>query len=160
VTPVRQPQGQPTGGQFAAQSHPEPEMDLETVDTYDQRDRSHHTTLHVEMVDDDGTSVKEVELPTRREVCGRCNGDGHHTNPSIDGNGITSDEWAEWDDDEKDGYLSGRYDVPCEECHGRNVVDVVDYDALTPEYRALWEQQVAYDHEYQREVAAERRMGA
>ena len=116
--------------------------------------------LYIEREDEDGTYVDEVQLPTKREVCWRCNGEGTHTNPSIDGNGITSAEWAEWDDNDREGYLSGAYDVRCEECHGRNVIDVVDYDQLSDEYKALWDQQVQDERNYRAEMAAERRMGA
>jgi len=68
----------------------------------------------------------EHELPTRLEVCPRCEGTGTHTNPNIDGNGITSDEMAELGDDFLDDYLNGVYDVACERCGGRNVIPVVD----------------------------------
>lgn len=59
------------------------------------------------------------------EVCTTCRGKGTHTNKNIDGNGITSSEWAEWDEDERQTYMSGGYDVRCEECEGNKVVAFV-----------------------------------
>ena len=44
----------------------------------------------------DGVDGAELELalPAKFEVCHRCQGTGTHTNPSIDGNGITASEIA------------------------------------------------------------------
>lgn len=74
---------------------------------------------------EDGEEV-EGRLPARYEVCPRCDGEGSHTNPNIDGNGITASEWAEWDEEDRDNYMSGVYDVSCEKCGGLRVVPVVD----------------------------------
>lgn len=73
----------------------------------------------------------EVMLPAKRIVCPRCDGTGTHVNPNIDGHGISPDEFNQ-DPDFKEAYFRGDYDVTCEECHGRNVVEVVDWEALTP----------------------------
>lgn len=93
-------------------------------------------TITVEEVDlgglpghDPEEELQDVELPGEFEVCGRCRGRGRHCNPNIDGNGITSSEWAEWDEEEQETYLSGGYDVACEECHGARVILVVDREA-------------------------------
>lgn len=111
----------------------------------------------VELYDDDGQIIK---LPMHRIVCPSCDGEGKYVNPAIDGNGITGSEMAELGDDFREDYFSGFYDIQCEECHGRNVVDVVDEDALTPD------QQRRY-YEYLEDMAntyhvqeQERRMGA
>jgi hypothetical protein len=72
----------------------------------------------------------EVELPGKRIVCPRCEGKGTHVNPSIDGHGISAEEFAE-DPDFEESYFSGLYDVRCEECDGRNVIEVVDESKLT-----------------------------
>lgn len=97
-------------------------------------------SIVVYMEDDARQEWAEVTLPTVKVVCPRCHGEGTHTNPSI--GAITSDEWAnDWDDDERAGYLSGRYDVTCEECHGSNVVDVVDAERCSPELLAAYEAQ-------------------
>jgi hypothetical protein len=66
------------------------------------------------------------QLPAKMAVCSRCNGEGTHTNPSIDGNGITASEMEELGDDFREDYMSGVYDVTCTTCKGRNVVAVPD----------------------------------
>ncbi len=83
------------------------------------------------------------ELPAKYEVCWRCEGEGKHVNPAIDGNGLTASDIQEleYDDPEfLDNYMGGMYDVACHECKGQRVVLVVDEDQCTPEeleeYRA------------------------
>ena len=85
------------------------------------------------VVQDDEDEDGEFEVPAKYEVCGLCGGKGTHVNPSIDSDGITSDEWAEWDEDAREGYLSGRYDVPCARCGGNRVVPTINEDACSPE---------------------------
>ena len=50
-------------------------------------------------------------------ICDRCQGHGKHDHPAFS-NGFTSDEWERMDYEERDDYLSGVYDVQCEECSG------------------------------------------
>lgn len=69
---------------------------------------------------------EEIEASAQFVVCGVCDGKGSHVNPSIDAHGITGEEWAEWGDDEKESYLAGGYDVPCNRCGGRRVVPTID----------------------------------
>lgn len=85
---------------------------------------------------DDSDWEEEVEVPTRWEICSRCRGNGTHVNPNIDGNGITGEEWEnEWDDDSREMYLTGGYDVRCEEGCSDGKVQVIDYEHLTPEQK-------------------------
>lgn len=114
---------------------------------------------------DDGEEVV-VEFPAKYEVCGRCQGEGKHVNPSIDGHGITMDEWygPDWDDESRDTYMSGGYDVTCHECKGERVVLFVDEDVVDkdPKYKDDWERyQKHQDDEdrYRAECEFERRMG-
>ena len=99
----------------------------------------------------------EVEIPTRFEVCDRCEGKGVHDHPAF-ANGITADEWngPEWDDEGREDYLRGAYDVPCEECDGLRVVPVPDESRMTDEHRAL----VADHDAYRAELAQEARLRA
>ena len=109
----------------------------------------------------------DVELPTRWEICERCDGDGTHVNEAIDGNGITAQEWAEnWDDDDREAYLRGEYDVRCTECGGSGKVRVVDLEQIAassdPDLkRALveYEEDEQDRASYEAERRAERRMG-
>ena len=71
--------------------------------------------------------IVEKKLPARFEVCPRCRGEGLHVNPNVDGHGITAEEWEnEWDDDRREAYMSGRYDITCQECEGKRVISVLD----------------------------------
>jgi len=105
---------------------------------------------------------EELEVPTVMEVCGRCQGKGTHVNPAIDGQGITMEEWngPDWDDDSREGYLTGRYDVTCYECHGNNVVPVPDWTHMSDELRALVDKWQCCEAHYRAEQEMERRMGA
>lgn len=109
--------------------------------------------------DADGNETVLV-LPARYEVCGRCHGKGTHVNPSIDGNGITSDEMDELGPEFLEDYLGGVYDVPCEECEGERVVLVPDEDRCSPAQLKAYRDHLREEYEYRAEVAAERRMGA
>lgn len=103
-----------------------------------------------------------VEYNSRFEICSTCQGRGTHTNPSIDCGGITASEWAEWDEEEKHYYMSGRYDISCSQCNGEKVVQQFEYDTKNPLYNWCCErlnEHYEYQYEYAREVAAERRWG-
>jgi hypothetical protein len=75
-----------------------------------------------------------IEVRAVWQICGRCEGDGHHSNPAIDGNGITQSEWAEMDEEFREGYLSGQYDIRCEVCGGSGKLLCVDDDAFAKEF--------------------------
>jgi hypothetical protein len=77
----------------------------------------------------DGTEV-EYSLPGKFEVCHRCEGSGTHVNPSIDGNGISPEEFAE-DPDFEESYFRGDYDVQCSMCKGARVVAEPDVTRWT-----------------------------
>ena len=108
---------------------------------------------------EDGDGVEhEVELPGSFEVCGSCRGEGTHVNPSIDGNGITSEEWEhDWDDESREMYMSGGYDVTCYECNGARVVWDVDLDRLKQTNPEAYEAYVE-DGRWRAEQAAYERM--
>lgn len=103
------------------------------------------------IIDNDGN---EVELPTRNEVCSQCEGEGRSSAylGVIDPN--------EWEPDELDEYMQGRYDRTCETCKGERVVAVVDEDRLTPDQLVLWHEWERSEAEYRAICEAERRMGA
>jgi len=107
--------------------------------------------------DDDGE--RDIEFPAVVEVCSRCGGKGRHSNPSIDGNGITGEEMDELGDDFREDYFSGVYDVQCEQCNGRNVTLEIDETRANKADLAIYWSNVDADRAYAAEVAAERRMG-
>lgn len=82
----------------------------------------------------DGDDEEEVEIPIVFEVCDVCDGLGKYVNPSIDSHGISSEEWEnDWDEEEKDNYLSGGYDVECSRCKGKRVVPSPDETRMEKE---------------------------
>jgi RecJ-like exonuclease len=113
-------------------------------------------TIEIDDPNDEDSTI-EVEVPSRWEICHRCDGEGKHVNPNIDGNGITSSEWAEWDDESRETYMSGGYDVTCEECGGSGKVRAADVDKMTPEVREAWESHERAVAECDAETRAERR---
>lgn len=101
-----------------------------------------------------------VNLPGKYQVCSRCDGEGSIVNPSVDGNGISAEQFAE-DPDFKEAYFAGAYDIRCPECNGQRVVVVPDVQACTYAQKRLlvserhW--QMA-ESKYLAEVRAEQRM--
>ena len=105
--------------------------------------------------EDDEDIFAWVAFPGKFEVCGNCHGKGSHVNRAIDGNGLTQEDFAE-DPDFMEAYMSGVYDVACDECGGNRVILV----PTTEEGRKAVDYVMQGYHETQAEYAAERRMGA
>jgi hypothetical protein len=115
-------------------------------------------TMTIVVYEDDEA---EFTAPARYEVCSTCDGKGSHVNPAIDSHGIGAEEWAEeWDDESREMYFNGGYDVPCNECHGRRVAPEPDWDRMTPEERAKVERAIEDHYAIEAEYAMERRFGA
>lgn len=102
---------------------------------------------------------EEIQIPAKYEVCDRCHGEGHHTNPAIDGNGITQSEMEELGDDFREDYLSGVYDIPCDECYGKRVILEEDRENVDPEILRQYDAYISEKIAYEAEKAAERRWG-
>jgi hypothetical protein len=101
----------------------------------------------------------DAKVPARFEVCGRCHGEGRHSNPSIDGHGMSHEELHE-DPDFAERYFSGVYDVICEECSGKRVVLVPDESKISEKVKEAHEHWLREDAKLQAEMAFERRWGA
>lgn len=102
-------------------------------------------------------------LPCRMAVCADCGGRGSYANPGIDAHGISSEEWSDWDDEDREHYLSGGY-VTCEGCRGQRVVPVpVEADGCSSAaHKSAWAAYTEWADEeadYRAERAAEIRMG-
>jgi len=99
--------------------------------------------------------VLTKDLPMRNEVCGRCDGEGTHLRPGMEGRAYS---WEEFQDDPEfeEGYFGGRYDVVCDDCHGRNVMPVVDEEALTHSQARFWSQVCRVSYEQAEREAADR----
>lgn len=110
---------------------------------------------------------RTLKLPAKFEVCGRCEGHGKHLHPDIGEVAFSAEEFAEeFDPEEQVEYFrrGGRYDVICHDCGGKRVVAVLDRDQMTkPAHLKLLKRiddKNAADASFERECAAERRMGA
>jgi RecJ-like exonuclease len=113
-------------------------------------------TITFTLVTDDGDEA-EHSIPARYEVCSRCAGTGTHVNPSIDGNGISPEEFRA-DPDFEESYFRGDYDVTCEKCDGERVVPVADLERATSEQRAAYREHQRVLAEMRRDDASERRL--
>lgn len=109
--------------------------------------------IEVSIYTEDGGEL-ELRLPSKRIVCPNCDGSG--SQDCFGRNGVPN-RWFNEDPDFAEDYASGMYSAPCEECRGRNVVDVIDYDALDADTRKAVEWHEEQQARYQAEVAAEAR---
>lgn len=123
-------------------------------------ERRMRATVTISVETDDGDVEEEREVPFVYVVCPTCSGKGTHVNPSIDAGGITSDEWGEWDDEDRASYLEGRYDVPCYECGGTRVVPELDREHADPFVVECLDQAEHSAAESRAIERAERAMGA
>lgn len=105
-----------------------------------------------------------LAVPSRKQVCGDCEGHGTVLNPSMRYHAYTAEDLQDWDDQDREEYFKrgGIYDVTCPTCNGRNVVDAIDRGAIrkgTLQHHAL----KAFDlmerdrMEFERACAAEAR---
>jgi predicted methyltransferase len=105
----------------------------------------------------------EIFIPSKYEVCGRCEGRGTHVNEAIDGNGITGSEMAELchdDPDFSEDYFSGKYDVTCTACNGKRVTLEPDFDRMPASMQKDVQDALDAEHVAWAERQAEIRMGA
>lgn len=97
----------------------------------DQRNMLQH--LLEAMVDGE---VPTCSVTIRWEICPTCEGEGGHSRHL----GVIDPEaWSEWDDDDREGYLSGRYDRSCDRCGGDGKVREIDREVLPEAVRAWLE---------------------
>lgn len=100
----------------------------------------------------------ELALPSKFEVCSRCEGRGVHDHDAFS-NGISAEDF-ESDPDFRDDYLAGVYNVPCSVCGGLRVVPTVDEARCDPKELEFYRRHVRAEAEYRSQVEAERRAGA
>lgn len=103
-----------------------------------------------------------LEVRMKYVVCSVCNGKGTHVNPSIDAGGISFGgdfDGDPWEEDEIEGYMSGRYDVTCYTCGGKRVEPVLDTDNNSKEVIKAIDDHLNGLAEDWAEREAERRMG-
>lgn len=109
-----------------------------------------------------------ITFPIKKAVCFDCNGEGKTLCPGMRGHAYSMEEFQDsFNEEEQAEYfkVGGRYDVTCETCHGRNVVDEIDEsacerDSKLSEALSAYYAKEAEEADYQRLCQAERRMGA
>lgn len=112
------------------------------------------TTIIRETENDQGEEIALI-FPANFEVCGRCRGVGSHVNPSVDGNGLSREDF-EQDPGFMEDYFAGVYDVECYTCKGARVVPVIDRGACTPAQLAQLDKLERVAAELARDYASER----
>lgn len=124
-----------------------------------QRNGSTLTLIH----EDDEGFENEVIIPSKFEVCPRCEGHGTHLHSAIGEHAYSPEEFNEsfFEDDEREAYFTrgGRYDVQCEECHGARVLLMPDEDRMSQETKDILEKHYRDEAEYAAECRMERLMG-
>jgi hypothetical protein len=115
--------------------------------------------MKIELVDEETGDMVEQEIPAVWAICDRCRGNGKHDHPAFS-NGITADEWngPDWDEESRDAYLSGRYDVQCGDCCGTGKVLEADWDNMDPDLAKRYEEDLREEARGAREDAYWRRM--
>jgi hypothetical protein len=88
-------------------------------------------------LDEDEDGPVGIRIPAKFEVCSRCQGRGSHDPEAFSG-GFSQEDFDE-DPDFKESYLSGEYDVRCEECGGERVTLEPDRDHASPEALAIFD---------------------
>jgi hypothetical protein len=78
---------------------------------------------------------------TKYKVCPNCEGSGTTVNPSIDGNGLSWEDFDEAGPEFVEDYFSGVYDVACAECEGNRVIE----DSPEAEEQRAYEAERAYE---------------
>lgn len=117
------------------------------------------------VVDDDGVETVH-SLPSKMEVCDKCEGHGKCLHEAIGSHAYSMEEFNESFDAEEQGeYFNrgGRYDVVCPECDGKRVVEVVDEEKAEKNDPALlkaYYEKCQDDYAYERMCESERRYGA
>jgi len=105
-------------------------------------------------VDDEGEPTL-MSIPIVMEVCTTCRGRGSYTNPNIDRNGLSREDFEE-DLDFAEDYFSGVFHIRCEHCQGTNVTPW----PISKEHIRLVESILDGRYYAYAEQEAERRMGA
>lgn len=108
---------------------------------------------------EDPELMASIEVPTCWKICQRCEGEGRHDHPAF-ANGITQSEWQdEWDDESRENYMRGAYDVLCEDCSGSGKVRKPDLSRCVPALRKALKEWMRDQRIEAAERASEERWG-
>ena len=122
------------------------------------------STITVSFENDDGEEI-ELTLPSKMEVCPECQGEGYTLAGGLKGAAFSQEEFYETFDDyeSREQYFTrgGIYDEQCQNCHGNNVVPVVDEEHITEKDKPQYEEWCKYEEiraRYEANDRAERDM--
>lgn len=90
-------------------------------------------------------------------ICDYCAGNGSHSRRF---GAMSSEDFAEWDSDSRESYLSGKYDALCDRCQGSGKIHQFDEDSLPAEVVEFIADYREYAWESADVSAQERRIGA
>ena len=123
-------------------------------DWYESIDKISFTaTVSYNTYDSDDNEIElTFTVPFKFVVCDLCNGIGTHANPSIDSNGLTSEDF-DGDDDFMESYFSGSYDMSCNKCHGKGLTPEYDETRASPETKEKMEDYLQYRKNFAEELA-------
>jgi len=117
-------------------------------------------SIELTYINDEGEEIT-MSLPSVKEVCHECNGEGYVLREGLRGHAYSAEEFYESFDDEEDreAYFTrgGKYDEQCHVCHGKNVVDVVDEEHLNSAQKEFYEAFQEYENDRLQSEADDRR---
>lgn len=125
-------------------------------------------TIEIKYENEEGVEIT-LSLPSRKEVCSDCEGEGYVLCEGMRGYAYSLEEFEEsFDEEEREEYFKrgGQYDQVCPSCKGANVIDVIDEEKIPSvqkeeyaKYQAYAEEVAKYEAESRAERNAERRFG-
>lgn len=120
--------------------------------------------IKVEVYDENGDKIT-LSLPSKKVVCPNCDGEGTHLCDSMRDHAYSAEEFEEdFTEEEQGEYMAsgGMYDVICQTCKGKRVIDEVNREACLSEEDkanlARFDEVEKDRREHEAECAAERRM--
>ncbi len=135
-------------------------MYISTPVAYDWNAMTLRFVFRDDDAEDDDLYEREFLVPALAVVCGRCDGRGTHDHEAFS-NGITSSEWdgPDWDEESREAYMRGAYDVRCTECEGKRVQLVPDEARAPTGFMEIYGKALDDDYRGRLEREHERRMG-
>jgi len=98
-------------------------------------------------VDDDGEPIQR-KVSIHYVVCPVCDGRGSYVNPNIDRQGLSREDFDQ-DPDFADDYMTGRFNIACALCNGRNVIPEASKEMERKEIETLLQATISYyENEY------------
>jgi len=110
---------------------------------------------------DDYDTGEECEIPAKWGICPVCEGHGKHMNETIANHAYSAEEFFEEfpEEEDRDMYFNGGYDVSCENCGGSGKVLVPRWEKMDFETTKKYERYLDTERYYMTEREAELKYG-